>query len=42
MSKRKLAAIMILSGGWLVALGCSLLPNVFSSISWGSLNLGGG
>ena len=37
MSKQKFAALLILSGGWLVALGCSFLPNLFSGISWATL-----
>jgi hypothetical protein len=37
MSKQKLAALLILSGSWLVALGCSLLPNLLSNITWATL-----
>jgi len=38
MSKPKFAALLILSGGWLVeALGCSLLPNLLSGITWATL-----
>lgn len=37
MSKQKFAALLILSGGWLVALGCSLLPNLLSGITWATV-----
>ena len=37
MSKQKFAALLILSGGWLVALGCSVLPNLLSGISWATV-----